>query len=43
MSDIYSLRIELQEFMLQNVEVFDEERVLGIGSYGSVQEVRLAC
>ena len=32
------LREELQEFVLENV---DEERVLGTGSYGSVQEVRL--
>ena len=35
------LREELQEFVLENVELFDEERVLGTGSYGSVQEVRL--
>ena len=36
-----SLRDELGEFVLENVEVFGEERVLGTGSYGSVQEVRL--
>ena len=35
------LREELQEFVLENVKLFDEERVLGTGSYGSVQEVRL--
>ena len=38
---VRSLRNELREFVLENVEVFDEERVLGTGSYGSVQEVRL--
>ena len=35
-----SLRGELGEFVLENVEVFGtEERVLGTGSYGYVQEV----
>ncbi len=29
----------LREFVLENVEHFGEERVLGTGSYGSVQEV----
>ena len=41
MSGVRSLRNELREFVLENVEVFDDERVLGTGSYGSVQEVRL--
>ena len=41
MSGVRSLRNELREFVLENVEVFGEERVLGTGSYGSVQEVRL--
>ena len=41
MSNVRSLRDELQEFVLENVEIFGEERVLGTGSYGSVQEVRL--
>ena len=42
MSGIRSLRNELREFVLENVEVFGEERVLGTaGYYGSVQEVRL--
>ena len=40
-SDTHPLRDELQEFVLENVELFEEERVLGTGSYGSVQEVRL--
>ena len=41
MSGVRSLRNELREFVLENVEVFGDERVLGTGSYGSVQEVRL--
>ena len=41
MLGVRSLRNELREFVLENVEVFGEERVLGTGSYGSVQEVRL--
>ena len=40
MSGVHSLRNELQEFVLENVEMFSEERVLGTGSYGSVQEVK---
>ncbi len=38
---MYSLRdnADLMEFVLENVEHFGEERVLGTGSYGSVQEV----
>ena len=39
-TDTQSLRDELQEFVLENVEMFGEERVLGTGSYGSVQEVK---
>ncbi|XP_064389628.1 traf2 and NCK-interacting protein kinase-like isoform X5 [Halichondria panicea] len=31
----------LREFVLENVEHFGEERVLGTGSYGSVQEVKI--
>ena len=38
---VYSLRNELQELVLRNVEVPGEENILGTGSYGSVQEVRL--
>ena len=30
---------ELREFILENVEQLGEKRVLGTGSYGSVQEV----
>ena len=41
MSGVRSLRNELREFVLENVELFDDERVLGTGSYGSVQEVTL--
>ena len=41
MSGVRSLRNELREFVLENVELVDDERVLGTGSYGSVQEVRL--
>ena len=41
MSGVSSLRNELREFVLENVEVFGDERVLGTGSYGSLQEVRL--
>ena len=41
MSGVRSLRNELREFVLENVELLNDERVLGIGSYGSVQEVRL--
>ena len=38
---MFSLRddADLREFVLENVEHFGEERVLGTGSYGSVQEV----
>ncbi len=38
---MFSLRDDanLREFVLENVEHFGEERVLGTGSYGSVQEV----
>ncbi len=38
---MFSLRddADLREFVLENVEHFREERVLGTGSYGSVQEV----
>ncbi len=41
MAAMYSLRdnADLMEFVLENVEHFGEERVLGTGSYGSVQEV----
>ena len=38
MSGVRSLR---NEFVLENVELLGDERVLGTGSYGSVQEVRL--
>ncbi|XP_064407554.1 serine/threonine-protein kinase TAO3-like isoform X3 [Halichondria panicea] len=40
---MFSLRddAELREFVLENVEHFGEERVLGTGSYGSVQEVMI--
>ena len=41
MSGVRSLRNELREFELENVEILNDERVLGTGSYGSVQEVRL--
>ncbi len=42
---MFSLRddADLREFVLENVEYFGEERVLGTGSYGSVQEVSLSC
>ncbi len=41
MAAMFSLRDDanLREFVLENVEHFGEERVLGTGSYGSVQEV----
>ncbi len=41
MATMYSLRdvADLSEFVLENVEHFGEEKVLGTGSYGSVQEV----
>ncbi|XP_064407475.1 mitogen-activated protein kinase kinase kinase kinase 4-like isoform X3 [Halichondria panicea] len=40
---MFSLRddADLREFVLENVEHFGEERVLGTGSYGSVQEVMI--
>ncbi|XP_064407277.1 uncharacterized protein LOC135352075 isoform X2 [Halichondria panicea] len=40
---MFSLRDDahLREFVLENVEHFGEERVLGTGSYGSVQEVMI--
>ena len=38
MATMYSLRdvADLSEFVLENVEHFGEERVLGTGSYGSL-------
>ncbi|XP_064389616.1 probable serine/threonine-protein kinase DDB_G0271682 isoform X5 [Halichondria panicea] len=43
MAAMFSLRDDanLREFVLENVEHFGEERVLGTGSYGSVQEVMI--
>ena len=41
MAAMFSLQDDanLREFVLENVEHFGDERVLGTGSYGSVQEV----
>ncbi|XP_064389641.1 uncharacterized protein LOC135337608 isoform X2 [Halichondria panicea] len=43
MAAMFSLRDDanLREFVLENVEHFGQERVLGTGSYGSVQEVMI--
>ncbi len=32
-------RAEFREFLLENVEQLGEDKILGTGSYGSVQEV----
>ncbi len=32
-------RAEFTEFLLENVEQLGKDKILGIGSYGSVQEV----
>ncbi|XP_064389635.1 uncharacterized protein LOC135337606 isoform X1 [Halichondria panicea] len=43
MAAMFSLQDDanLREFVLENVEHFGDERVLGTGSYGSVQEVMI--